>query len=141
MMIALAAFAWGGNSFVKGLIAPPPPPEWTGPRLYSAANPGSLPATQGQRLADDVRVRALIAKQDLGNSQMMALTVPFALSGRHLRPAPSAGINQAQNQRDSHPNAANPRHPQHPAGSPHGAVGRAATADPAAAPPTPAPAH
>ena len=50
-----------------------------------------------------MRVRALIAKQDLGNSQMMALMVPFALSGRHLRPALSAGINQAQSQQGPHP--------------------------------------
>lgn len=62
-----------------------------------------LRAGDDERSANDVRVRALIAKQDLGNSQMMALMVPFALSGRHLRPAPSAWINQAQSQRDSHP--------------------------------------
>jgi hypothetical protein len=72
---------------------------------------------------------------------MIARIVPIAPSDRHLRPAPAGGLDHAQSQRDSHPDAANPRRPQHPAGSPHGAVGRAAAADPAAAPPTRAPDH
>jgi hypothetical protein len=73
-------------------------------RLITSVN--TLPFLRpgdGKRSADDVSFRALIAKQDLGNSQVMALMVSFALSGRHLRPAPSAGINQVQDQRDSHP--------------------------------------
>jgi hypothetical protein len=71
---------------------------------------------------------------------MIARIVPIAYQSVTCVQPQLAGSIVLRVSETPNPDAANPRRPQHPAGSPHGVVGEAA-ADPSAAPPTRAPAH